>query len=532
MAASALLASTAIVVLSLVSEDAATVSSALSLFGGPLIWPLGFASCFIGIWAGDLGLYALARCLGRPVLRLQWVARFVNPASIVKCEQTISRSGTAALLVSRFVPGTRLPTYLAAGLFRMPAQRFALVTAVGAFVWIATVFAIAKLTGISGTIWLTRWHSNAVAVMVVAVCLVTALIFLRRLIRRVARRVMPWEFWPAWLFYLPVALNYVWLAIKHRSFTLPTAANPGIATGGFIGESKVQILEQLRRIDNNLVADAYLLDGGTPTDRLLSLHRICRERDLKLPFILKPDVGQRGNGVRLIRQMREALDYLAGMDAPVMVQRYAPGPHEAGVFYYRHPCETKGHVFSITDKVFPTITGDGIRTIEKLIRADERASLIAKTYLRRFDKRRAEVLPWGEVLKLVETGNHAQGCIFRDGAHLWSEALASAIDDFARKIPGFYVGRFDIRYADVDAFRRGHNFMIVELNGASSEATNIYDARYSLRSAYATLRRQWNLVFEIGAANRNRGYSPNSLLTLWREWRSYSAINLCYPSAS
>jgi hypothetical protein len=324
----------------------------------------------------------------------------------------------------------------------------------------------------------------------------------------------------------------VWLSLKYRSFTLPTSANPGIPTGGFIGESKFDILEQLRCANNSVVADAYLLEGKTPTDRLLSLHRICRDHDLNVPFVLKPDMGQRGDGVRLIRQMREALDYLLAVDAPVIVQRYAAGPNEVGVFYYRRPGEAKGQIFSITEKLFPTITGDGIHTIEELIRADDRASLIVQTYLRRFGKRSGEILPAGESLKLVEAGNHKQGCIFRDGGHLWSEPLESAIDSLARKMPDFYVGRFDIRYADTHEFRKGCNFTIVELNGASSEATNIYDARNSLRSAYATLAKQWKLVFEIGAANRARGHSPAPLQMLWREWRRYSRLALCYPAAS
>src|SRR5438876_10341200 len=68
MIAPTLLASTAIILLSFVSEDAATISSALSLFGGPINWQLGFAACYAGIWLGDLGLYSLARCLGKPIL--------------------------------------------------------------------------------------------------------------------------------------------------------------------------------------------------------------------------------------------------------------------------------------------------------------------------------------------------------------------------------------------------------------------------------------------------------------------------------
>ena len=94
----------------------------------------------------------------------------------------------------------------------------------------------------------------------------------------------------------------------------------------------------------------------------------------------------------------------------------------------------------------------------------------------------------GEDLKLVETGNHAQGCIFRDGAHLWTLELEEAIDRHLA-IPGFYIGRYDIRYANEEELRRGENFQIVELNGAASEATNIYDARNSLGRRIARFSR-------------------------------------------
>src|SRR5881392_460501 len=117
MIAPALLASTAIILLSFVSEDAATISSALSIFGGPLSWPLGFASCFAGIWLGDLGLYSLARCSGKNVLRSRWLARLADPVTITRCEKTFAQNSTFTLIATRFIPGTRLPTYLAAGLF-------------------------------------------------------------------------------------------------------------------------------------------------------------------------------------------------------------------------------------------------------------------------------------------------------------------------------------------------------------------------------------------------------------------------------
>jgi len=540
MIAPALLASTAIILLSFISEDAATISSALSIFGGPISWPLGFAACFAGIWLGDLGLYSLARYAGKNVLGSRWLARLADPVTITRCEKTFAQNSAFALIASRFVPGTRLPTYVAAGLFAIPAGRFALITAIGALLWISVFFALTKLLGSHAVAWFTFTQTKIAAFVFTALLLLSATLIGRKILKMsilrqitvAARRWTHWEFWPAWLFYIPVALYYFWLAVRYRNLSLPTAANPGMATGGFVGESKFEILDQLHATSPDSVAEAFLLDGWTTTDRLLSIHRLCREHAVTLPFILKPDVGQRGNGVRLIRSMRDALDYLVEVEAPVVLQRYANGWHEAGIFYFRFPGKARGQIFSITEKIFPTITGDGVRTVEELIGADSRAALIARTYLRRFAHRRSEILFAGEVLKLVETGNHAQGCIFRDGRRLRTNALERVIDNISRKVPGFYIGRYDIRYENEEDFKQGRNFQIVELNGASSEATNIYDARNSLISAYGTLFRQWKLVFAIGAANRARGCKPSPLRTLWREWRRYSAAAVSYPCAS
>jgi hypothetical protein len=154
-----------------------------------------------------------------------------------------------------------------------------------------------------------------------------------------------------------------------------------------------------------------------------------------------------------------------------------------------------------------------------------------RIYGRRFRSRRDDILPAGASLKLVEAGNHAQGCIFRDGMHFWTPALAQRIDEISRKLSGFCIGRYDIRFENHEELRAGKNFKIIELNGAASEATSIYDSRTSLFDAYRTLFRQWNLVFAIGAANRKRGSMPTKLSVLWHEWRRYSRLAATYPPA-
>ena len=100
-----------------------------------------------------------------------------------------------------------------------------------------------------------------------------------------------------------------------------------------------------------------------------------------------------------------------------------PGPCEIGIFYYRFPAGRRGAAFSPSPrKSFPKSSATAAARVEQLIRADARAAIMAATYLKRHHAIRGKVLAAGQRLKLVEAGNHCQGCIFRDGMHLWSEA--------------------------------------------------------------------------------------------------------------
>src|SRR5262249_13176445 len=151
--------------------------------------------------------------------------------------------------------------------------------------------------------------------------------------------------------------------------------------------------------------------------------------------------------------------------AAVIVQTYHPGPFEAGIFYYRLSGEETGHIFSITDKVFPVLAGDGRSTLEELIWRHPRYRMQARTFLARHEAERGRVLAAGERFVLALAGNHCQGTTFRDGTHLMTPELERTVDAIARHFPGFYIGRFDVRYSDPAAFKAGRDLAIVELNG-------------------------------------------------------------------
>lgn len=68
--------------------------------------------------------------------------------------------------------------------------------------------------------------------------------------------------------------------------------------------------------------------------------------------------------------------------------------------------------------------------------------------------------------------------------------------------------------------RQGQGFAIVELNGTSSEATNLYDPSRGLVWAYGILFRQWAHLYRLGAARVREGWPRMSLANLHAEMRA------------
>ena len=221
----------------------------------------------------------------------------------------------------------------------------------------------------------------------------------------------------------------------------------------------------------------------------------------------------------VVRSEDELAAYLDTADGRLIAQEYVAG-EEFGVFYIRHPAAERGRIFSITGKRFPVVVGDGRRTLEELILADDRAVCMAAFYMEANFERLDDIPAAAERVQLVEIGNHCRGTVFLDGREHLTPELEAAIEALARRFEGFYFGRFDLRVPTVEQFRAGVGLRILELNGVTSEATHIYAPGASLFAAYRTLFEQWRLAFEIGAANAARGSAPTGLRDLLRLLRN------------
>lgn len=505
-----------------VSEDLACVTAGLLIGQGSVPFAAGAAACFAGIFIGDILLVVLGRTLGRAALDRAPLRWWVSRASVERAERWIARQGPRLAFASRFVPGTRLPTYVAVGVLRAPLPQFIGWFALACAVWTPLLVGIAAALGAAAGHLFETWRwlapmlllAGLLAWMSVRLALAASTWRGRRLLLARWRRLTRWEFWPMWVLYPPVGAYIAWLALRHRSLALVSVVNPGMdGASGLCGESKSGILAALAAAGTR-IARWHLIAPGQPAARLDALRGFMEREKLTFPIVIKPDVGERGNGVVIARDEQQAARVLATAPAAQIAQAYVPGV-EFGIFYHRSPADTRGSILAITDKRLISVTGDGTRPLETLILADDRAVCMAPFFLEKFADRLDEIPAPGEVVSLTELGTHCRGALFLDGTHLATGQLVDAVEQVSRQFVGFHFGRYDVRTGSAEALQRGE-FTVIELNGLSSEATSIYDPRHSVWFGWRTLARQWRIAFRIAAENRARGARPLRLGEVWQ----------------
>lgn len=552
----------------LVSEDLAVIGTTLLIVNQQLDLGVGVIGLLIGILAGDLGLWLIGRVFGRRLLRVRFFRKRLPERTLLHWQTMLDRHTAKAIFLSRCLPGTRLPTYIAAGMLGRRAWAFVFWFTIAVLIW--TPF-LMLLTAVIGppimSFFKEVFHAPVAIVLSLAILLMLVKLVSyevtpggRKMLRSDLRRWLHPEFWPMWAFYAPLVPWLVRLSFKHGGPLVFTCANPGIDHGGgVVGESKLEILAGLQEAKRRT---------GIPDDELIVLHaelvppdadpakRATRalnliDADLRLggfPIILKPDASQRGQGLRLARTAEDVRSYFEAVEAPVQIQRFHPGPCEFGVLWSRLPergieggptgGQSTGAIFSITRKSFPMITGDGEHTIEQLIWKDKRYALQARTFLARFNDRLQEVPPADETVRLAQAGNHAQGTMFTDGSDLITPELTVLIDRLARSfapdsrnIGGLDFGRFDIRCPSEEHLASGRGLAVIELNGTLAESTNIYDPSMPLSRSYDILFAQWARVYALGRLRCDAGRAPVRWLDLFRMVRRGSAVGAGIPVA-
>jgi membrane protein DedA with SNARE-associated domain len=150
----------AIVVATFVVEDAATIGAALLAASHAIDPPLALTALFIGIFAGDLGLYGL----GAAARTREKARKWIGETRMLKGRDWLKRRYLPALIGARFMPGLRLPTYTASGFLGLPFWPFVAVALVAGIVWTGVIFSLVFAYGPALAEQLGAWRWTLAAV--------------------------------------------------------------------------------------------------------------------------------------------------------------------------------------------------------------------------------------------------------------------------------------------------------------------------------------------------------------------------------
>ncbi|MDZ7934310.1 MAG: hypothetical protein U5M51_04960 [Emticicia sp.] len=322
-------------------------------------------------------------------------------------------------------------------------------------------------------------------------------------------KVFNYEYWPWWLFYLPMTPYWLYQAIRAKSLTFFTAVNPGIEAGGFYGEHKTEIM---KHISPEYLAKTVFISFGTEFG---VLPKLLIDNELRYPIIGKPNIGERGTSVAKIHSETELRAYHEAANADYLIQEFITYSIELGVLFSRMPNEKAGKVSSVTLKEFLSVTGDGKSTIEELVLQSTRARFQLESLQKKLGKEMQHVLSLGENRLLEPIGNHCRGTKFVNANHLINNQLHEIFTKVSEGFEGFFYGRFDMKVSSIEDLYQGKNIRVMELNGVSSDPGHIYDPRYYLWQAYRDLMWHWKRAADISIVNQRNGVKPLPFSEIW-----------------
>jgi hypothetical protein len=199
----------------------------------------------------------------------------------------------------------------------------------------------------------------------------------------------------------------------------------------------------------------------------MSMLKEVDTNDLQYPVIFKPvKCTKDGRGLAKIRNSQEALEYMEQNNIDeIMVQNFVPYSNEIGVLYEK--------------KVISIMTKEAKK---------------------------------GKSSDIMNSCFGDVSCT--DLTHLITPKLNEVFQQISRHIPNYNVGRFDVKYKDMDSLLEGKDFYILEANGTAGFDPRKNTFRYfGLLCAFYLERwflyRQW-----LGLKNivTLKGYNPIKLV--------------------
>ena len=513
-----------IILCTFVAEDPTCLAAGLLAAEGIIGFWWAALACTVGIFIGDMVLYSLGRWLGRGALRrapLKWIVK----------EHEIDRMagwfgsprGMLVIVSSRFIPASRVPTFVTAGILRLGLPRLSLLLFTAALVWTPLLMLLGSTLGPPFMEQFPRYKQYAAWIVIglfaliwiVTHWIVPAMTWRgRREIVMKVRGLMQPSLWPGWLLYLPVRLGIVLLSLRHRRLTAFASANPALGRiGGFIGDSKSLLLRPFQR-DSRCCPTLALSLEDTQEERIKEAAAFAACHGF--PVVFKPEVAEDGAGLRFVHTQEQLERLVRGAQEDFLLQKFIPG-FEFEVVWRRNPGKDDGRIMALLHKHDVTVRGDGEQTLEELIWLDEVAVSRANLFLRCHARDLNRVIPAGQKVTLNLTGSYGHGARCRHRADLTTVELEAAVTQFAKRFPGLHFARFDLRATSMEDLKAGR-FIVTEVGGCCHVSSLLRDESLRFSRSYAAVWGQLKACLEAGAYNLRQKVRPVPVEELMARW--------------
>ena len=313
------------------------------------------------------------------------------------------------------------------------------------------------------------------------------------------QKIFSWELWNFYVLYAPVSVVWFWYCLRSWSVWFFSSSNPTITFGGFEGEGKKEMYDQLP--PHLVPRTIYIMHDLTYQEVIQKV----RDAGFNYPFIVKPDVGMKGMLFRKIESEEQLVRYHERIPVEYIVQDLVELPVEVSVFYYRYPDQQKGTVSGFIHKELLQVKGNGESTLKELIQQHPRAKFRMDEMEHRHGHRFNRVIPQDEIFYLSYAGNHNRGAHFTNLHKEIDEDLQKVFDKLSHYTDKFFYGRYDIKTTSIEDLKKGKNFLILEFNGCGAEPNHIYDCGMSIWKAYGVILTHWKALYRISRYNHKNG---------------------------
>ena len=323
-------------------------------------------------------------------------------------------------------------------------------------------------------------------------------------------KITHWETWPYRIKYIPLIPAWLWYCLRSGSWWFFTPSNPSLTFGGFEGEGKKEMYDQLP--PGTYPKSIYI----SPS---ISFHEVLQLVDVNnfhYPFAVKPDIGTMGFMFRKIDNADQLKKYHSKMPSDYIIQELVTYPLEVSVFYYRFPNEQTGTITGFLKKEFLEVKGDGTSTLLQLIQNYDRVQFRLDEMKSKHAHKLDQVIPKDEIYILSQALNLSRGGKLVSLEHEKDERLLKVFNELSLYTKQFYYGRYDIKCTSVEDLKHGKNFSILEYNGSGAEPHHAYGNGNTLWQAQKIFLHHWKILYQISKYNHEHGIHYWSFKRGWK----------------